>query len=266
MLHAVLARLFGFLLDPLAAFGPMAGLTVVSAVSGLLLLAGFRATSRPRAIRAARSRVQGHLLAIRIFRDDLAVVLRSQASLLVALGGYMGQMLVPFAALLVPFALLFAHLDARYAQRALRPGERALVKAMARTVDGWALESGPGVVVETPPVRIPARGEIDWRIRGIEPGVHRIVAVGSGGRIEKEVVVSPRAIGAPPRRGSGFGALFLAPTEPPIPSAAGLDSLEIAYPPLPLSFLGWGTHWIIVFLAVSAIVAFALRKVAGVEF
>lgn len=268
-LHRLLAGCAVLALDPLLALGPVAGLGVVSALSGAALLVAFRFTSRPVAIRAAKRRIQAHLLAVRIYRDDLGVVFRAQASLLAALATYVGSMLVPFLVVLVPFALLFAHLDARCSDRAIRPGERVVVKAVVEEGElaPWTLEGSQGVAVDSLPVRIPARREISWRILGIHPGNHRVSVVGPRGRVEKQVVVASGEVGAVRRRSiPGFVSLFSAPAEISIDPASGIRTIEVGYPPRTLAVLGWHTHWIVVFLVVSTLVSLALRKRAGVEF
>lgn len=268
-LHRLLAGCAAAGLDPFVALGPIAGLTLVSALSGAVLLIAFRFTSRPAAIREAKRRIQAHLLAVRIYRDDLGVVFRAQASLFGALAAYIGNMLVPFLVILLPFALLFAHLDARWSSRALHPGEKVVVKAIIE--DGnlqlWKLEGSEGVAVDSPPVRIPSRREIAWRIRGIRAGTYRLSLVGPAGRVDKQVVVASREVGAVRRRSTpGFVSLFLAPAESPMDPAVGVRSIEVEYSPRTLTVLGWHTHWVVVFLVVSTVVALALRKRAGVEF
>jgi hypothetical protein len=265
--HSLSRRLFAVALDPLERLPPLVGLVGVSAVSGVALILVFRWSSNPAAIRAARREAQAHLLAVRLYRDDLAVVFRAQARFLGALGRYLRHMAVPFAVMSVPFALLFAQLDARYGSRALYPGERVIVEAIVSRVDDWALEAAEGVEVEAGPVRIAERGEIDWRIVAKSPGRWPIVLSGGGRTIEKEVRVSADIVGAPLRRmASGVSSLFLAPAEPAIDDGAGVRTIEIDYPTLPLAFFGYRTSWIVVFLIVSAGVAFALRRTVGVEF
>jgi hypothetical protein len=267
LVHQTLQAVFALLLAPAAWFGAETGLAGISAVTGILLLIGFRAVSRPKAIRAAKRKVQAQLLAIRIFRDDLGVVLRSQVRLFPALGRYMGNMVVPFLLLLLPFAILFGHLDARYGTRALRPGETAIVTAAGAingsSLMGWSLEASNGIAVETRGVQVPERNEISWRIRAIEPGNHEIALVAGERRVTKPVSVGS-GTSAPRRMRASFDSIFFASNEPPIPRASGLDRIEIRLPGR--SYTRFGLHWIVIFLLVSSTVAFVLRKRFGVEF
>lgn len=267
LVHQILQLVFGILLAPAGWFGSTglgdtAGLVVISAVTGVVLLIGFRATSRPKAIRAAKRKVQAHLLAVRIFRDDLGVVLRAQARLFPALGRYIGNMVVPFLVLLVPFAILFGHLDARYATRALQPGETVIVTA-AGDVEGWSLEASEGITVETRGVHLRKRREVAWRIRAHTPGLHDLVLVSGDQRVAKSVRVGG-STAAPRRMRASLDSIVFAPSEPPIPAVSGVEWIEISLPSR--GYSRYDLHWVVVFLIVSAGVAFGLRKRFGVEF
>jgi hypothetical protein len=267
--HGLLAGLLDAPLAVLDRFAPTAGLWLLSGLSGVVVLVVFRWTSNPAAIRAARRNTQAHLLAVRLYREDLVVVFRSQARFLVGLGRYLARMLPPFAALLLPLALLCAHLDARYGCRALRPGERAIVtvRASPAVIAAATLDAPEGVQVEAGPVRIQSRGEIDWRILARSPGSHRLTVQSGGRGIDKQVRVSTATEGASPRRMvASLWSLFLAPAEAPIDGADGVDRIEIAYPAREVSLLGWKTHWLVVFLAASTATAISLRRRLGVEF
>jgi hypothetical protein len=268
-LHALLARIFAGLVAPFDALAPAAGLWLVSALAGVGLLVAFRWTSNPVGIRAARQKTQAHLLAVRLYREDLSVVGRSQVRFLVWLGRYLGHMLVPFAAVALPFALLFAQLDAHYACRALRPGERTIVKVLGApaVLEAATLEASDGVAVESGPVRIAERGEIDWRVLARVPGRQRVTLVAGGQRIDKEVRVTGATEGAPARRmAASLSSLLFAPAEAAFDGAKGVEVIEVGYPTLEIRVLGWRTSWIVIFLAVSALVALGLRRRAGVEF
>ena len=258
--HDLLARSFDLLLGPLDRWNPTAGLWSASALAGVVLLFVFRWTSNPATIRAARRRAQAELLAVRLYREDPRVVLRAQARFLGAIGRYVVQMLIPFAALLLPFALLAAQLDARYGSRALGIGERAVVEAFgtAAMLESASLQSADGVVIESGPVRIAERGEMSWRVLAKAPGRQAITLVVDRRLIAKEVVVSQTARGASARRMCASVASFvLAAAEPAIGDGCTVRRIEILYPPLEIDVLGWKAPWIVVFVAVSSAVALA---------
>ena len=267
-LHRLVAAAFGVLLDPLANLPPLIGLTLVSAVAGLILLAGMRLSSKPQAIRAAKQKVQAHLLATRLYRHELITVWRSLGALLVALAVYLGHMLRPFIVLLIPFALLFAHLEARYASRPLQPGDRTIVRAIAATGTPaeWRLEVPPGVTLASVGVRLPALHEIDWRIRAETPGSYHLTLVADGERVQKTLQVGGAAGAAVRRAQASLQALLDAPVEAAIDNGSSVAAIEVEYPAQRFTVLGWRLHWVVVFLIVSAVVALLLRRRAGVEF
>jgi hypothetical protein len=268
-LHRLVAGTFAGLLDPVGGLPPLLGLTVISAVAGVALLGGMRLASDPPRIRDAKRRVQAHLLATRLYRHELLTVWRSLGALLLALGAYVAHMLRPFALLLIPFALLFAHLEARYAMRPLQPGERTILKAVASDggADDWRIETPPGLVADSVAVRIPARREVDWRLRAAAPGEYHVTLIAGAERMQKAVQVGPAATGVAARREqASLAALFLAPREAPIAAGSRVAAIEVLYPPQRLSVFGWQVHWLVVFLVVSGAVAMLLRRRAGVEF
>jgi hypothetical protein len=266
--HRVVAGGMALLLDPLASLPPLAGLTIISAVAGVVLLAGMRLSSNPQAIRAAKQKVQGHLLATRLYRHELVTVWRSLGALLLALGTYLAQMLRPFLVLLIPFALLFAQLDARYASRPLQPGERTIVTAVAAsgTPDQWRLEVPAGVRLDSVGVRLPARREIDWRVQAEKPGAYHLTLVAGAERVEKTLQVGGTTGASERRAQASLAALFDAPLEPAIANSSSVAAVEVDYPSQRYPVLGWRLHWIVIFLIVSAVVALLLHRRAGVEF
>src|SRR5689334_18163049 len=93
-------------------WSPGLGLALISAAAGIGMLWVFQKVSNQDKIRAVKRRVQAHLLELRIYRDEPAVMWRAQKSLLAANLRYMGLMLQPAILLTIPFAILLVHLDA----------------------------------------------------------------------------------------------------------------------------------------------------------
>jgi len=196
------------------------------------------------------------------------VVLREEARFVAAFGRYLVAVARPLLLLAVPFALLLAHLDARYAHRALHPSERSLVKIVTApsAFDDWRLETADGIDVDSRPVHIRSRGEIDWRIHARAPGRHQLRFVTGDRKVIKEVRVDLTVAGAPARRATAsLWSLFLASGELPIDDGAGIETIDIGYPPLTFAFVGGQVSWIIVFVIVLAAVALAVSRQIGVE-
>ena len=81
-LNAGMNTLFGLLRGPMAAVPAWLSLTVVSAVLGVVLLVLFKYTSNQAAIGRVRDRIKARLLAMKLFKDNIPVVLKSQVQVL----------------------------------------------------------------------------------------------------------------------------------------------------------------------------------------
>ena len=94
---------------------------VVLAVPGALFaLAIYKAVSNQAAIRDAKDKIVAHLLELRLFRDDLRVLLKAEGRVFASIGRYLGHSMLP---MVVDAAGLPADADpGRVALRVSRPG------------------------------------------------------------------------------------------------------------------------------------------------
>ena len=76
--------LFGLLRGPLTALPPWLSLTVISALLGVVLLILFKYTSPQTAIGRVRDKIKSRLLAMKLFKDNIPVVLKSQLQVFIA--------------------------------------------------------------------------------------------------------------------------------------------------------------------------------------
>ncbi len=268
-LNVLLTGLFDLLCRPLAPLPPVAALTILSVLTGILMLLVFGRVSNQAAIGRVRDRIRGHLIGVRLFQHDLGVVGRLQGRILADTGRYLRHSLLPMLILIPPVILVIIQLNLRFAVRPLRPGESAMLQALTHEptlLNSISAEAGDGLLVETPPVRIASRGEVAWRIRAETPGAHVIRLTVAGHAVEKQVVVGERALKVPALRpGPDFLAVLLYPGERPLPEAAGLASVRLQYPPLPLPFLGWELNWLVAFFVLTILSGFAFKGALGVE-
>ena len=80
-INSAIGALLDALLWPFQAW-PLAGLTAVSLLVSLALLAAFKVTSNQRALAAAKRRMQANLFELRLFQDDPRLVMRVVGDLL----------------------------------------------------------------------------------------------------------------------------------------------------------------------------------------
>jgi hypothetical protein len=174
--------------------------------------------------------------------------------------------------IMVPVMMILIQLNLHYGLRPLRIGEQSLVKVKLR--DQGALEPGTDITlqapanlqIETDGVRIGELKEISWRIRGVSPGRFDLVVNDGKMAVTKNVAVGGRQEGVSSlRTGADWLTNLLYPGEAPIPNQAAIESVEILYPELDISFLGWPMDWLILFFVLSLVFGFAFKGLLGVQ-
>jgi uncharacterized membrane protein (DUF106 family) len=269
-LHLLFANAFDAGLAQLRFLPAYFALTLVAAGLAIVILLAFRYASDQRRLLATKNAIKAHLLELWLFRDDVPLVLRAQRSILRLNLRYLGLTLKPLLVTLVPLALVLISLDGWFGARPLRPGEAAVVSVhladSAAMPDNIALGANGGLTVETPALRIPATGELDWRIRALQTGRHHVWLEIGNRRIEKDVVVSETvARVSAVRTSSSIGQAVLHPLEAPVPPELGVDRIEVHYAPGAVTIFSRSVHWLIYLFLASVVFVFVLKRRLGVE-
>lgn len=275
--NLLVATLVDGLLWPFQAWPPIVGLTAVSLLAALLLLAAFKATSNQRAVAAVKRKVQAGLFELRLFQDDPYTVLRVVGDLFRQQAVYLRYALVPLLWIAIPLTLVCAQLQAHYGYEGLRPGETALLKVRFKDAGGTppaataaaaaarpalAIDAPDGLRVDTPFVWAPSLREAACRVEATKDGDYELRVVLNGAapvtkRVRVTALIVPRAAVRP---SASWWEQLLYPAEAPLPSDSAIDAIEITYPERAIEILGFPVHWIIVFLALSTAFALACRS------
>lgn len=277
VLVGALRILFDTILAPFRGFPAAVGLVVVSALTAVVMLLVYKATSNQKKISAVKKKIFAGLFEIRLFNDDARAIFRAQGDILWNNMKYVGLSLVPMFWMMIPIVLMIAQLQFHYGYRGLEPGERTTFKVQLKegTASAAEREAGPqvsldvpaGLVVETPGVWIPSEKEIAWRLAAEDPGDYevKVTVAGETPVVKKVRVGDGVARRSPTRLPAGFVNQVLYPAEPPLPQDSRISLISLVYPEAEVSFLGWNTHWMIVFLLLSIVLGFALKGVFKVE-
>lgn len=276
VLNFLLRGLFDGLLYPFRGLPALVGLAVVSLVTGIVLLLVFKVTSNQEKLDAVKRRMHAGFFEIRLFNDDLRAILRASGEILLHNVSYLRLLIVPLLWVLVPFVLIVAQLQFHYGYEGLAPGQETLVTV--ELAEDWdrilpsasrppaELEVPEGLRAEAGPVWIPSLRELTWRIAVEERGRYEL-GVKLGDEIYTKVVDASEPIRRrSPRRGRGFMDQLIYPAEEALPAAGPVEAIVMAYPASGVGLLsptsGWRTEWfwMIVFLVLSIVFAFALRK------
>ncbi|MEW6366423.1 MAG: hypothetical protein AB1714_17495 [Acidobacteriota bacterium] len=263
-------KTFDLLLYPFQNVNPWVGMTLVSLLTGLLMLWVYKYTSNQEGIKSVKDKIKAHLLELRLYKDNFQATIQAQKKILGYNARYMFYALKPMLVMLVPIVLILIQLDLWFGYRPLKPGESVLLKVKldrSPLQTDLTLQPSPGVEIETPPLRVEEGKEIDWRVRGTQYGDHTLTFTVDNQSFTKQLVVSRKPI-AKMSRARVQNHLFdrlLAPGESPIPAGLPVTRVELVYPGQEMNLFGWSIHWLISFFILSIVFGFGLKGFFGVE-
>ena len=244
--------------------------TVVSAVTGVLMLAMFKYTSSQDAIKRVRNDINAHLLALRLFKDSARVAIEAQGRIFRGAGMLLVLALVPMLVMAVPMALLLSQLALWYQARPLAPGEEAVITLKlgggpAATWPAVSLEPTEAVEVIAGPVRVRKLRELCWNVKAKKPGEYRLVFQVGDQPVTKELAVGDGFMRVSAERpGWDWTRILLNPWEKPFRPGEPVRSIAITYPER-TSYTSGSGYWVIYWFGVSMIAAFCFKGVLKVN-
>ena len=232
----------------------------VGAISGVLSWWVFRRCSNVSKLRAAGNRILAHLLELRLFAAEPALVMRAQRDLLTANLQFLRFATVPSLFLLVPFAIVLIGMNALFGCAPLQIGKPAIVTLEYRTLPGIALPRAQltapaGILVETPPVRIPAVSQISWRVRPVRSVTGEFLIFCDGQRMRKSVSSNPGLQWLSDTRAGSLGLFLLHPLELPLFHSIA-KSISVSYPSALVLHLNW-----LIWFSVASLAGFLVSAV-----
>ena len=243
---------------------------VLAVPAAMLALWIYKVSSNQAAIRNAKNKIVAHLLELRLFRDDLRVLLGAEGRVFANIGRYLAHSLRPMALMLPFFLLMLIQIESRFAYRGLTPDEQAIVtvsvvsdRPVSRLPVG--LETDAGLRIATPALRVDSANEIYWRVRPVEAGVHTLNLKVDGERAQR-IVKADAAEGAMTTTyRAGDVRTLLYPLETALPSDGPIASMSIDYPRARGEWAGLSSiSWL--FFVMVMLYAFALRRLFDVSF
>lgn len=248
---------------------PLFMVLAISVVIGLLMVIVFRYTSDQKAIGRAKDRLKAHLLAVRLFQDQLPVVMRAYGKILRGTGSYLRLAFTPFLIAILPITFLIVQLDRYFGWMPLQPAQTFLVEA--RVEDPTALNEASLLLPSelsssAPAVHIPKEKEVVWRVVADRTGQFEIQLAAAGQTVSKQVVIGPGlARISPVRLKDNFWERIFTSGEPALADNSPVQSITIDYPPREISFAWMQWNWIVLFFVVSLIAGFVFKSVLGIQ-
>ena len=266
IINAIAGALVQAALYPFRGLPPMVGLTVFSLVSGVGMLYVFKWTSDQKRLAEVKRKIHAGIFEIRLFNDDMRAILAAQRDIFRHNLTYLRLSLRPLLWMIVPFVLIVAQLQLHYGYEGPEVGEPFIVKVRVAGTPDIAIQAPEGLRVETPRLWIPTLDEADWRLVATAPGNYELAIRVGANDYRKTVTVGDAILARSPIRTSRLLDRILYPGEPGFPSGAAVASIEVLYPEREVSLFGWQTHWLVAFIIITIVLAFALRRPLGVTF
>jgi len=270
--NSLFGKIFDALFYPLRSMSPWIGMTVVSFLTGLLMLFVFKWTSNQKGIKQVKNKIKAHLLELRLYKDSLAISLQAQGNILRCNLRYIGYSVKPMMVMILPLILILIQLNFWFGYQSLTTNQSALLKVKLKENQNpmqisLEIEPSPELNLETPPLRIEEFKEINWRFSAKEQGIHQLTLTIDGETVTKRVSVAQKALSkiSPLKTGKNFIKQVLYPTESPIKGDLPVESIEIQYPTQSMNLFGWNLHWLIVYFVLSIIFGFTFKGVFKVE-
>ena len=260
-----------WLLLPIGVVPGWLALTVISVITGVLLLAVFKYTSNQRAIKRVRNDISANLLALKLFKDSARVAVQAQDRLLRGAVRLFFLALVPMLVMAVPVCLLVAQLALWYQSKPLQVDDEAvmIMKLNGDSDSPWPdvrLQPTQAMEVTTGPVRVQSKRWICWEIKAREAGNHRLVFRVNGQPIDKELTIGEGYMRVSTQRpGWSCKDALENPAEKPFSPDSPVQSITIEYPKR-ASWSLWGiSPWMIYWFVVSMVAGFCFSRVMNVN-
>jgi uncharacterized membrane protein (DUF106 family) len=248
---------------------PLAIVIVVSLVVGLLMVVLFGYTSDQKAIGIAKDQLKAHLLAVRLYRDQIPVVMGSYGKILRGTGRYLKLAFKPLLYVIIPITLLMVQID-RYLGATPIPSNAPFLLTVHTTggdaLNDVTLDLPPEISMTAPPVHVPSTNEIVWRLIGSKEGKYEIKIAAAGQAAAKVVCVGSglARISTVRLRGYFWERMFSS-AEPALPENSPIESISINYPDRNIEIAGYGMNWIWLFFVLSMVAGFIFKEVLGIK-
>jgi uncharacterized membrane protein (DUF106 family) len=248
---------------------PLAIVVVVSLVVGLLMVVLFGYTSDQKAIGIAKDQLKAHLLAVRLYRDQIPVVMGSYGKILRGTGRYLKLAFKPLLYVIIPITLLMVQID-RYLGATPIPSNAPFLLTVHTTggdaLNDATLDLPPEISMTAPPVHVPSTNEIVWRLVGSKEGKYEMKIAAAGRAAAKVVCVGSglARISTVRLRGHFWERMFSS-AEPALPENSPIESISINYPDRNIEIAGYGMNWIWLFFVLSMVAGFIFKEVLGIK-
>ncbi len=229
----------------------------------------FKYTSDQDGIKNQKNKLKAHLLELRLYHDDISLSFEAIKNVFLINFKYLKFSIKPMLILMWPVIIIIIQLASRYEYRPLKVGESTIISvklANRANLTEISIEVPEGILIETPPLRILEKNQIDWRIKVLQVGDFKIVFQLKNNKCTKFLSVGSKFEKLASSRIAGFSLTgLLNPAEISLPSDSFIQEIRVKYPYRELSILGWKIHWLVIFFVISVSAGYAMKSVFKVQ-
>jgi uncharacterized membrane protein (DUF106 family) len=245
--------------------------TIISAVMGVVFLLTYKYTSNQTAIGKVKDNIKAQMLAMKLFRDSVSVTLQAQRKVFKNAFKLLFYSIRPMAVMIVPVSFILVQMALWYQAKPLSVGQESVITIQLNNeqnspMPDVSLQADGALSVLTGPVRVPSKGEVIFKIKAAQNGLHKMIFTAGNETVEKELAVGDSFMPISAKRpGQQWTHILFNPSEKPFANDSVVKSISIEYPDR-ISYTSGKTWWVIYFIFCSMIVFFIIKPFLNVKF
>lgn len=248
---------------------PLLLVLLLSLAVAVIMLLVFGRFSNQKELKKAKARLQAHVLSVRLFQDQLNVVLKTYPRILGGVLNYLRYALKPAAMLFIPLLALTVVLDPYFGYQPLNTEQNFLLTTRVdnpEQLEQVSLQLPPGLKETAPAVHVADEKAVIWRLAADVPGRYTVEMKLGDAAYSKNIVVGEGIARVTTGRWrNGYWDHLFDASESGLPKSSPFSAIEVGYAPrlIDLGLVQW--NWIIVLFFAAIITALLLKKPFGVE-
>jgi uncharacterized membrane protein (DUF106 family) len=245
--------------------------TVISAVMGVIFLLIYKYTSNQTAIGKVKDNIKAQMLAMKLFKDSVSVTLQAQGRVFKNALLLLFYSIRPMAVMIIPVLFILAQMALWYQAKPLSVGQESVITIQLNNeqnspMPDVSLQPDDALTVLTGPVKVPSKGEVIFKIKADQNGLHKIIFTAGNETVEKELAVGEGFMKVSVKRpGKNWGQILFNPSEIPFAKDSIVKSISIEYPDRPSKTSGTN-WWVVYFIFCSTIAIFIIKPFLNVKF
>jgi hypothetical protein len=240
------------------------GLTIVSLVSGVVMLLVFGLVTPAHWLKRSRELATAAMYEVRIYLDSPRRVLTAQSRLVGWSLAYTLAMLPAFVILTIPFGLLLLHMEQRWGIDALPTDTPVLVKVHLTQDASVEPQESPNVRVTAPALYDEVEKTAYVRVELDKPENSVLKLKVGDDIVEKRLDADPSSDVFSPTRADGLALLVVLTDEPPLDNPT-VSKITVTHPAAAQDWVPFGMPWWAYWLLVATIGAVVLAKPLKVQ-